>query len=100
LHRGSGILLFLSLPLMLWLFQLSLRSIETYTQFVTFLQYPLIKIVMLGLLWAFLHHFCAGIRYIALDMHMGTSLAKARASAKWVMGVSLFLTVLIGAWLC
>lgn len=100
LHRVSGILLFLSLPLLLWLFQLSLRSIETYTQLATLFQHPISKIVVLGLLWAFLHHFFAGIRYLALDLHIGTSLAQARASSKWVMGVSLFLTVLIGAWLC
>jgi succinate dehydrogenase / fumarate reductase cytochrome b subunit len=100
LHRLSGILLFLTLPLLLWLFQLSLRSIETYTQLTTIFQYPLSKIVMLGLLWAFLHHFCAGIRYLALDLHIGASLAQARFSSKLVMAVSLLLTVLIGAWLC
>jgi succinate dehydrogenase / fumarate reductase cytochrome b subunit len=100
LHRLSGILLFLTLPLLLWLFQLSLRSIETYTQLTTIFQYPLSKIVMLGLLWAFLHHFCAGIRYLALDLHLGSSLAQARFSSKLVLGVSLLLTVLIGAWLC
>ena len=100
LHRASGLLLFLSLPLLLWLFQNSLRSIETHTQLLTILQHPLSKAVMLGLLWAFLHHFCAGIRYLALDFHIGSSLAQARFSSKVVMGVSLLLTVLIGAWLC
>lgn len=100
LHRVSGALLFLALPLLLWAFQASLRSIETYTQLAEILQQPFSRLVWLGLLWAFLHHFCAGIRYLAIDLHLTSSLAKARSSSKWVLGVSLLLTVLIGAKLC
>jgi len=100
LHRASGILLFISLPLLLWMLQASMRSIETYTQLMQILQHPLSKLVLLGLLWAFFHHFCAGIRYLALDLHLGSSLAQARASSKWVLGISLLLTVLTGGWLC
>lgn len=100
LHRVSGALLFLALPLMLLALQYSLRSIETYTQLVDVLQHPLSKLVWLGLLWAFLHHFCAGIRYLAIDLHLASSLAKARSSSRWVLGISLVLTVLIGVKLC
>jgi succinate dehydrogenase / fumarate reductase cytochrome b subunit len=100
LHRVSGALLFLALPLLLWALQYSMRSIETYTTLMDILQHPLSKLVWLGLLWAFLHHFCAGIRYLAIDLHLTSSLAKARASSKWVLGVSLLLTVLIGVKLC
>jgi succinate dehydrogenase / fumarate reductase cytochrome b subunit len=52
------------------------------------------------LLWAFLHHFCAGIRFLAIDLHLASSLARARTSSKWVLGVSLVLTILIGVKLC
>jgi succinate dehydrogenase / fumarate reductase cytochrome b subunit len=101
LHRISGMFLFLSLPLLLWMLQASLRSIETYTQLQEILQHPLSKLAVLGVLWSFLHHFCAGIRYLALDLHLGSSLRKARASSWWVMGTSLLLTVVIGGrWLC
>ena len=100
LHRVSGIFLFLSLPLLLWMLYASLRSIETYTRLVEILLHPLSKLVLLGLIWAYLHHFCAGIRYLALDLHLGSSLAQARASSWWVLGVSLLLTVLTGVWLC
>lgn len=100
LHRLSGVILFLSLPLLLWVLQVSMRSIETYTQLMDIMQHPLSKLVCIGLLWAFLHHFCAGIRYLAIDLHLGSSLAQARASSKWVMGISLLLTVLIGVKLC
>jgi succinate dehydrogenase / fumarate reductase cytochrome b subunit len=100
LHRLSGVILFLALPLLLWGLQASLRSIETYTCLVEILQHPLSKFICIGLIWAFLHHLCAGIRYLAIDLHLASSLAQARASSKWVMGVSLLLTVLIGVKLC
>ena len=100
LHRVSGAGLFLSLPLLLWALQASMRSIETYTVLLEILQHPLSKLVWLGLLWAFLHHFCAGIRYLAIDLHLASTLARARSSSKWVMAVSLLLTILIGVNLC
>lgn len=96
LHRASGLLLFMALPLLLLMLQYSLRSIEAYTQLVGVLHRPLGKLILIGLLWAFLHHFCAGIRYLALDLHCGSKLAQARASSKWVLFASLALTVLMG----
>lgn len=99
LHRASGLLLFLTLPLFLKMLQYSLFSIETYTQLVATLRHPLSKLILIGLLWAFLHHLCAGIRYLAIDMHIGVGLAQARASSKWVLFVSLGLTLLMGAWI-
>ena len=96
LHRISGVGLFLFLPLLLWLFQLSVSSPETFVTFSGIVGHPLVKIILLGLLWAYMHHFCAGIRFLLLDMHMGLDLPKARASARYVVIVSLALTVLIG----
>ncbi len=96
LHRISGFLLFLSLPFLLWTLQYSLRSIETFTMLDGMLQHPLSKLFLIGVLWAFLHHFCAGIRYMAIDLDFGVRLAQARASSKWVLMVSLTLTVLLG----
>ena len=96
LHRVSGMALFLALPLLLWMLQYSLRSIETYTELMGMLGQPLAKLVMLGLLWAFLHHSCAGLRYLAIDMHWVGNLAQARNSSRVVMFVSLALTVLLG----
>ena len=97
LHRISGLLLFLALPLLLLMLQYSLRSIETYTQLLAVLAHPLVKLMLLGVLWASLHHFCAGLRYLAIDLDYGVKLAQARASSKAVLAVSLVLTVLLGA---
>lgn len=97
LHRVSGALLFLSLPLLLWLLQYSLRSIETFTMLAWMFQHPASKLFLLVMVWAFLHHLCAGVRYLAIDMDYGVKLAQARASSKWVLAVSLTLTLMLGA---
>lgn len=97
LHRASGMLLFLCLPLLLWSLQYSLRSIETFTRLAWMFQHPASKLFLLLMLWAFMHHFCAGIRYLAIDLNYGVKLAQARASSRWVLAASLALTVLIGA---
>jgi len=97
LHRISGLLLFFALPLLLLMLQYSLRSIETYTQLLIVLAHPLAKLLLLGLLWAFLHHFCAGLRYLAIDLHQVRNLAQARNSSKVVLAASLLLTALLGA---
>lgn len=96
LHRISGLLLFAALPLLLLMLQYSLRSIETYTQLMNLLGHPLAKLLALGMLWAFLHHFCAGLRYLAIDLHRVRNLAQARNSSKAVLAASLLLTVLLG----
>lgn len=93
LHRASGALLFLALPILLFSFDQSLRSIETWTALTETLAHPLAKLFMLGIVWATLHHFCAGLRYLAIDLHRLDGLAGARASSKWVLVASLLLTV-------
>ncbi len=96
LHRISGAALFLFIPFLLWLLQQSLGSAESYEGFKNALANPLVKLVLFGLVWAFLHHFFAGIRYLALDMHLGIELGPARASSTAVLIVSILLTLLIG----
>jgi succinate dehydrogenase / fumarate reductase cytochrome b subunit len=96
LHRISGIGLFLMLPLLIWLLELSLRSADSYQVLQAVAANPLVKLVLIGLLWAFLHHFCMGIRILLIDIHVGVEKAKARDSAKAVLAVSLVLTLILG----
>ena len=96
LHRISGLLLFIALPLLLLMLQYSLNSIETYTQLTAVLVNPLSKLLLLVLLWAFMHHFFAGLRYLAIDLHWVRDLARARNSSKVVLVASLLLTVFLG----
>lgn len=96
LHRVSGAGLFLMLPVLLWLFQSSISSAETFDSFKAFVSNPLAKLLLLGLIWAYMHHFCAGLRFLALDFHMGLDLESARMTSKLVLGVSLIATAIIG----
>jgi len=96
LHRISGAVLFIALPLLLFILDQSLRSIETYTNLTEVLSHPILKLALLGLMWAFLHHFCAGLRYLAIDLHLLSHISVARTSSKWVMLVSLSLTIVLG----
>ncbi|SRR5574343_58989 len=96
LHRVSGAGLFLFLPFLLWLFSATVGSPESFAAVSSAASSPLVKFILTGLLWAFMHHFCAGIRYLLLDMHIGIELQSARQSAMIVLVVSLALTALIG----
>jgi len=98
LHRVSGALLFLvGIPLLLWAVQRSLASPEAWDALRASLAHPLAKLLLLGLVWAYLHHFCAGIRYLLLDLHIGTELTPLRQSSYAVLIVSLALTAVVGA---
>jgi len=95
LHRVSGAGLFLFLPVLLWLFQSSLTSPETFAALQAVVAHPLGKLVLGGLIWAYLHHFCAGIRFLLLDLHIGIDKEAAVKSSAAVLVVSLVLTALI-----
>lgn len=99
LHRVSGMLLFVVAFWLLALLEASLESAESYTWVREIVALPLVKLVLIGIAWAFAHHFCAGIRYLFLDLDMGVDLAAARASSWAVLAVSIALTLIFGAWL-
>jgi len=99
LHRVSGASLFLALPVLIWSFDSSLASNEGFTSVRSATDSPLGKLVMLGVLWALLHHFFAGIRYLLLDLQVGMELRSARVSAWTVLGLSLILTGIFGVML-
>lgn len=94
MHRISGAALFLALPFLLWLFDLSLISEDSYARMSEIASGWIAKLALLFLIWAFLHHFVAGIRYLVLDLHVGLELRQARRNALAVFGVSLVLTLL------
>lgn len=94
LHRISGAALFLFLPLLLWLFDLSLISEMSYARLAEIAGQWWMKIILLGLIWAFLHHLVAGIRYLVLDLHIGLDKGPSRSSALTVFAVSIPLTLI------
>ena len=96
MHRVSGAVLFLVIPMILYVLGTSLESPNGYAAMASLLATPLAKLVAIGLLWGFFHHFCAGIRYLALDLDIGTDLAPARASSWAVLAVGIALTLACG----
>lgn len=97
LHRVSGAGLFLMLPLLIWLLELSLSATpDSLALFEKITGSVLVKLVLLGLIWAFLHHFCMGLRILLIDIHVGVEKQQARSSAMAVMVVSLSLTLAFG----
>ena len=92
LHRISGFLMFLALPLVLYLFQLSILSEDTFKHFAGIASHPLAKLVILVLAWGYFQHFSAGVRHLFMDLHLGLDKDSARRSGTTVLVVSLFLT--------
>ncbi len=95
LHRVSGVVLFLGLIAFLYLLDLSLASESGYAQAAGLLRAPIAKLLVIASIWALLHHMCAGIRHLFLDVDIGTSLHTARRSAFAVLIASLALTASI-----
>ena len=100
LHRISGLALFLiGIPFLLSVLNCSLASQDGFNDWRESFTHPLVKLIVIGFLWSYLHHFFAGLRFLALDLHKGISLPAARASSRLVLIVSLALTLILGVWL-
>ena len=97
LHRVSGAAMFLfGIPLVLYMFGLSLTSELSYVELQNFTAHWALKIILLGFIWSFCHHFFCGIRYLSLDLHKGLEKGQAKTSATMVIGASLLATAFFG----
>ena len=104
LHRVSGLILIILMPFVIWMFDTSLTSEITYGQFTSVFMggagpVPgwFFKLVALALIWSFLHHLIAGLRHLWMDVTHSVSLQFGRQSAVATLGLSLVLTVALGA---
>ena len=98
LHRVSGTLLvFPFAAWLLFMLDISLASEEGFARAKDYLHLPLVKLAMLVFIWSFCHHFCAGIRYLFLDLHKGVDLPTARLTSVVVIVAGLALTAYFGA---
>lgn len=85
LHRISGALLFAALPAGVWLLGLSLSGDAGFQQAKGWVAHPPAKLGILVLVWTLAHHFLAGLRHLALDVHWGLDLKRARQTSLAVM---------------
>ena len=104
LHRVSGLLMFVLLPFIVWLLDASLTSELSYERFTSafsegigFVPGALVKLVVLVLIWGYLHHFIAGVRHLYMDMTHSVSKEFGKSSALVTLVLSLGLTVVLGA---
>jgi len=103
LHRISGGILFVLLPLIVWMFDKSVSSEVSYLEFTSaftagigFLPGWLVKLVALALIWAYLHHFVAGLRHLWMDATHSVGMKFGRQSAIATLAISLVLTLALG----
>ena len=104
LHRVSGMLMFVLLPLIVWFFDTSLSSEISFERFagafvsgIGWVPGWLIKLVALALIWSYLHHFIAGVRHLWMDMSHSVTKEQGRSSAVITLAGSAVLTVALGA---
>lgn len=104
LHRVSGALMFVLLPLIVWLFDTSVSSEISFTRFTSafesglgFVPGWLFKLVVLAILWAYLHHLTAGLRHLFMDARHAVTKEFGKSSAIATLAISIGLTLVLGA---
>jgi succinate dehydrogenase / fumarate reductase, cytochrome b subunit len=104
LHRISGAMMFVLMPFIIWMFDTSLSSEISFARFKAafnvgfgFVPGFMIKLIALGLIWAYLHHFIAGLRHLWMDINHAVSKEFGRSSALFTMGAAFVLTAVLGA---
>jgi succinate dehydrogenase / fumarate reductase cytochrome b subunit len=104
LHRASALVMFILMPFIIWMFDTSLTSEVTYAQFssafvagIGFLPGWFMKLVVLALIWAYLHHLIAGLRHLWMDATHAVTLQFGRQSAIVTLVLSVVLTLALGA---
>lgn len=104
LHRISGLLMFLLLPFIIWMFDASVTSEISYESFtnafvagIGFVPAWFVKLTVLGLIWGYLHHFIAGVRHLWMDATHSVSKEQGDNSAVITLALSVLLTLLLGA---
>ena len=104
LHRASGVIMFLLMPFIIWMFDVSVSSEISFSKFkaafnsgLGFVPGAFIKLVALALIWAYLHHFIAGLRHLYMDVNHAVSKEFGKSSALVTLTLSIALTLVLGA---
>lgn len=104
MHRASGLIMFLLLPFIIWMFDTSVTSEISFARFTSaftlgigFVPGIVVKLAALVLIWAYLHHFFAGLRHIRMDIFHTVSKEQGKSTAQITLALSLSLTLALGA---
>ena len=93
-HRISGVCLFLCIPLLAYLLDLSLQGPDQYARVQAILHSPVVRLLTVLVVWALAHHLLAGIRFLLLDLQLGMQQSTARASA-WIVNLGAVIVTLL-----
>ncbi len=99
-QRLSGILMFLAMPFIVYLLDLSVQSSAGFDRAMTLLQHPLLLVVQILLVWALAHHLFSGIRFLLIDADFGVDRRTANYSAWLVIALSVLTTVIVSLGAC
>jgi succinate dehydrogenase / fumarate reductase cytochrome b subunit len=104
LHRVSGALMFVLMPFIIWMFDNSITSEISFASFaaafsvgIGFVPGWFFKLVALAIIWAYLHHFIAGIRHLYMDVFHAVTKEFGKSSAIVTLVLSLSLTAVLAA---
>jgi succinate dehydrogenase / fumarate reductase cytochrome b subunit len=104
LHRISGVILFILMPFIIWMFDTSISSEFSYARFthvfsagIGFVPGWLFKLVALAIIWSYLHHFIAGLRHLWMDINHAVSKEFGRSSALVTLTLGTLLTLVLAA---
>ncbi|WP_092483308.1 succinate dehydrogenase, cytochrome b556 subunit [Candidatus Ichthyocystis hellenicum] len=99
LHRVSGVFLFLAIPAVLFLWDKTLRSPMSFISVTQRFNCPIFKMFVVIIFWSLVHHILAGIRFLALDLHLGVTKSVSRCTSSMVFGTALILTIMFSIWM-
>jgi succinate dehydrogenase / fumarate reductase cytochrome b subunit len=101
MHRISGVFMFIAIPFVVFIFELSLRDQNGFRQATEMMSHPLVVVGMMVLLWSLVHHFFAGIRFLLIDFDIGLDKAPS-IQTSWlvlVLEVLVIAAILLGIYL-
>lgn len=98
MHRIAGMLMILSLPFLIYVFDLSLQNQDSFISARELGRHPLIQVYLYLLLWAVSHHFLAGIRYFLVDFEIISGKCAAGGSASIVTALGILIPVIVFSW--
>jgi len=84
IHRITGVLMFLAVPFLIYLLDISLISERGYEKAIALIHSPMGVLLLFGLMWGLMHHLLAGIRYLLIDADLGVDKERARQTALFV----------------
>ncbi len=99
LHRISGVVLFLLLPVMMYFLSVSLHSLSSFDELQLLLNKPSSKLLLWAFSTALIYHILAGFRHMLMDLGLGEELIVARRSAVTIIALAIVLTIFLGVWI-